>query len=208
MKDSILTRQHILLKIGFVIFQTILISFATFWQFVALLIFNFFFLVILQPRILFIWIRTLVKLLPLYISILIFGLIFDSAFLHQLSLLASISLILLLSVYLINTSSIPNIIGDTANWSNYPLLADLRFFMIALIFFIPEMAEQFRKIERRKFSLAMVVQIFEKSLTTIHKVGEQSEKTMQNQKRKLFFFPNFLLLVTMLFQVSLYFLVG
>ncbi|MCF7792628.1 MAG: hypothetical protein K9N09_00855 [Candidatus Cloacimonetes bacterium] len=205
MKSPILFRQHALVKLLYVIIQTLIISFSNINFFIILTVFNLFFFLILQPLIIKNWIFTIIKLLPLYISILVFSLIFTTPFLQQLYLLGRLSLILLLSVFLVNTSTIYSFVADTVFLNRFRFTSDVRYFLVAVIFFIPEMVEQFKQAAGRKLSISGIIGIFEKSLNSIQKVEEKAEKSIDDEARKFDLISNLTLILMMFLIVFSYY---
>ncbi len=201
--NQVLFRQNSLLKLLYIIIQTIIISVANLHFFLFLTAFNLAFFFLTQPNLILKWLVTILKLLPFYISFLFFSLLFDVSFPQQLLLLARIALILLLSVYLVSTSSISIFVADTAIWQRFRLMADLRFFLIAVVFFIPVLITQFKQIAGRKISAALFVDIFQTSLDSIQRIERKAEQEMATQKRKFDFAANFVLIFQMILLVAM-----
>ncbi|MCF7910946.1 MAG: hypothetical protein K9M99_00335 [Candidatus Cloacimonetes bacterium] len=86
------------------------------------------------------WYNALLRLLPLFIAILIFSVLSRNNFYDQLLLIARIAFLLLLSVFLINTSTI------TELFTFLPArFAKINQFLTATLLFIPVFMESYAK---------------------------------------------------------------
>lgn len=201
MKSPIFFRQNSLLKLIYVIFTIVLtvitdISFSLF-----LFAFHFFWFLVLQNSIIRKWLITIIKLLPFYSSFLFFSLIFDLLFIPQIFILIRISFILLLSVFILETSSIASFTTDTAGWEKYRFTSDLRFFLIAVIHFIPELISIFKQSNKKKLSLDFLAELFQQSYFSIKKIDLSVKLAGAEQISKFAILPNLVLILSMLLHI-------
>ncbi len=114
----------------------------------------------LYPDIFIYWLNAILRLLPLFIAILIFSLLSGNNFYHDLILIARIIFLLLLSVFLIKTSSIPELFSFLPE-----KCSDIRQFLTATLLFIPIFITSFT--QARKPGRKMT-EIFNETLSVTH----------------------------------------
>ena len=132
LNKSFFEQQNTFLK-TFIIFIGIVISTSVDF-YTLLIIFTFTLLyVIIFPHIYFRWLKTILILLPFYISFFIFGIIFNIPFNLHSYLAIKITYILLLSVYLVSTTSIEAFLTDSVTLSKNTCLNKFRFFLVSTI---------------------------------------------------------------------------
>lgn len=101
-----LFKQNILSKLVFCIVAFPLILHL---EYVYLIILYF----LVSPKIFIIYFHTFLKIIPFFITYLLFGFIFDYDYTSQILFLLKISIFLLLSVYLTKTTSITRFVSDS-----------------------------------------------------------------------------------------------
>jgi hypothetical protein len=158
-------RQHTLAKLLFTTTGCVVIALSSSYNLLylagVLLLYYFLDASILRPIAL-----TLVKLLPLFISLFVMGLLFAIPFPIQATLAARIALILSLSVYCLRTTPPQQIFHDAA-----PLL-HIRFFHEAIVFFaatisfIPLFQDAYSSLPRSR-------SLLHTSITAVHRVFDQ-----------------------------------
>jgi hypothetical protein len=129
-----------------------------------------------------------------YTAFLVFSLIFDVDFLDQLFFLFRLSYILLLSVYLIKTTSRNAFSSDTTSWQSYRFLSQLRFFILAVFLFLQDLAERFREIRKsnNKLSLQYVFDILHSSIKTIPDQEQKLDEPANIKIRRFYWWENML----------------
>jgi len=198
-KDNILSRQNPILKIFISLILVIISSISNFESF--LIIFGFTFLYFLVSlKIYIIWLKTLLKITPFFISIFMFGIIFQISFVDQCFLSLRIIYLLLISVYLTETTTIDSIVSGNAN-KNSNFLLKLKFFIAATVHFIPILTTNFKQnIKTNKNIINVIVISMEDCLKDIHEVELTVTRKIQDniKNRKLSFWDDaylFLLLI-------------
>jgi len=177
-KDNILSKQNSILKVFtsliLVLISTI-ISSETF-----LIIFTFTILyMIVSPIIYFYWLKIIVKVIPFFISLFIFGILFQVPFPDQCLLSIRITHLLLISVYLAKTSSIVSFLTRKKNQDSR-FWFKCKFFIAATIHFIPILTVKFNNnINKTKNIIDIIVLSMEDSVNEIHNV----EKAISNKLR-------------------------
>jgi hypothetical protein len=117
-----------------------------------------------------------------------------------------ITYILLLSVYLVSTTSIEVFLTDSATLSKNIYLNKFRFFLVATICFIPILIEQFETVKKQHKNIFNVIhQAVFQSMDEIKRVEMEALKKLKNSsiRRRFAILPNLYLLLLML----LYFIV-
>ncbi|HPR17018.1 MAG TPA: hypothetical protein PLD62_02115 [Candidatus Cloacimonadota bacterium] len=194
-KESVFLRQNSLLKLLYVIVFTFIITIADLSYFLILFTFHLLLIGSLRFSILPKWLFTIIKILPFYISLLLLSIIFDSPFFPQLLLLGRLSLILLLSVFLIESSSIENFVADTAGWKQR--WHDLRFFFLAVIYFIPVFIGKFKRLKKGKLSINILKECFDE----ICRIETETEQSLRISHRTFDITANLLLILPLLFCI-------
>ena len=99
---------------------------------------------IFSPKIYLLWLKTILKLIPFFISLFIFGFILNLSYPKQIILFSRILYILLLSIYLISTTSLENIKPKSKHIKNNQIITEIFFFIAATISFIPIFLQQYK----------------------------------------------------------------
>ncbi|MBT5420873.1 MAG: hypothetical protein HOK80_08270 [Candidatus Cloacimonetes bacterium] len=201
-KDNILSQQNPILKVFISIMLVIISSISNFNNF--LMIFGFTFLYFLAfPKIYLIWFKTLLKIIPFFISLFIFGIIFQTPFLNQCVLSARIIYLLLISVYLTQTTTIDSIISVKED-QNSNFILKFKFFIAATVHFIPILITKFKyNIKTSRNIINAVVASMEDCLKDIHEVElTVTEKIRVNFKsKKRSFWADAYLLILVVFPI-------
>ena len=177
-KDNILSLQNPIFKIFVSLILIFISSIISFDKFLIVFVFTLLYM-ITSPIIYIIWLKTIVKIIPFFSSLFIFGIIFQIPFLDQCFLSARIIHILLVSVYLVETSSFDSFIsGNKSNDSEFWF--KFKFFLAATIHFIPILTIKFKDNRRsHKNFIDIIVVSMEDCLKEIHEV----EETVNNKVR-------------------------
>ena len=198
-------QQNTFLK-TFIIFIGIVISASVgFYNLLIIFIFTLLY-VIISPYIYFRWLKTILILLPFYISFFIFGIIFNIPFNQHSYVAVKITYIILLSVYLVSTTSIEAFLTDSATLSKNIYLNKFRFFLVATIYFIPILIEQFETVKKKHKNIFNVIhRAVSQSMDEIKRVEMEALKKLENSsiRRKFAILPNLYVLLLLL----LYFMV-
>jgi hypothetical protein len=99
---------------------------------------------IFSPKIYLLWLKTILKLIPFFISLFVFGFILNLSYPKQIILSSRILYILLLSIYLISTTSLENIKPKSKHIKNNQIITEIFFFIAATISFIPIFLQQYK----------------------------------------------------------------
>ena len=169
-QQDIFAKQHVLLKIFFVL---LLITISTILNFSDLLISSGILVIsfFIKPDIIRNWGQVLIRLFPFFISLFIFGIIFQVSFNLQALLAFRICYILLLSVYLISTTPFEAFIADTKTSGDNRFIEDLRFFLLATFQFIPLFLQTYEKVtSKTKLSFSSLGSILQICFNKIHEV--------------------------------------
>jgi len=171
-KDNILSRQNPILKVIISLFLVLISSYISFDKFLIVFAFTFLYMIV-SPKIYNNWLKTLVKIIPFFISLYIFGLFFKIPFPDQCYLSVRIIHLLLISVYLIETTSIDLFVsGKTGH--NLKLGFKFKFFMVATVQFIPILIAKFKDNRKmHKNIIDIIVLSMEDCLNEIHEVEEK-----------------------------------
>ncbi len=175
-KDNIFTRQNSILKLLFSLILVLITSMFSFDKFLIVFAFTLMYMIV-SPTIYIHWLKTLVKLVPFFISLFILGILFRFPFPDQCYLSARIIHILLISIYIVETSSIGSFISwktdhDSGFWFK------LKFLLAATVYFIPILTIKFQdnwKIHKNIINLILIS--MEDCIKEIHDV----EKTILNK---------------------------
>ena len=198
--ESFFEQQNTFLKV-FIIFIGIVISASVdFYTLLIIFIFTLLY-VIISPYIYFRWLKTILILLPFYISFFIFGIIFNIPFDQHSYVAIKITYILLLSVYLVSTTSIKAFLTDSATLSKNIYLNKFRFFLVATICFIPILIEQFETIKKKhKNTFNVIYQAVSQSMDEIKRVEMDALKKLKNSsiRRRFVILPNLYMLLLLL----------
>lgn len=139
---SFLSKQHLILKIIFILLSFIFIFIANKSHFIAL-----FFTTILLLGVCFkiyiIWLKIIVRLIPLFISLYLFVIILSVDFWIETILIGKITYLALLSAYLIQTTFMNSVAKDLHIFMKYRFFRKMFFFIIMTISFIPILLDKF-----------------------------------------------------------------
>ena len=203
--ESCFHRQNPYLKSGIVfvgIISSIIIDFPAFVLVFALSLLY----LIFYPGIYLNWLTTILKLIPLFISYFVFGVLFRLSFEAQLLVFLRINFLILLSVYLISTTSVDSLLINSTSFSRYKFISDLFFFLLATISFIPILLEQFNEsFSKSKNFLQIITDTFSNSFQKIGVVEKRTYQKMndQYQKQQFWNFPNlYAMLLLMIYVIS------
>lgn len=205
-KDNLLSLQNPILKIIISIILIIISSVIDLDKFLLIFFLTFLYL-IPSPIIYFIWLKTLVKIIPFFISLFIFGIIFRISFPDQCFLSARIIYFLLISVYLIETSSIDSFISWKANF-NSGFWLKFKFLLAATIHFIPMLTNKF-KVNRKlkKNIIDIIVTSMEDCFKEIHEVEAAiMDRLRINNSRKISPWANIYLSLLVIIPILIIFI--
>ncbi|MBT3168577.1 MAG: hypothetical protein HN952_01920 [Candidatus Cloacimonetes bacterium] len=189
MNNSIFYQQNSLLKFFLAILGAFIAIFLTIKLLLFLFIVTFFYLY-QDTKIIIKWLQTSLKIVPLFISIFIFGIIFKIDFFTQLTLSLRILFILFLSVYLTSSTSIDFFLQDTAFVSHSVLLNKFRFFGVATINFLPIFWNEYKNIEKTNI-LATISNSISNSFNKVNLVEKETIQKMNSYaKTKFRIIPN------------------
>ncbi len=197
---SFFEQQNTFLK-TFIIFIGIVISALVDFNTLLIIFILTLLYVIISPNIYFRWLKTILILLPFYISFFIFGIIFNIPFNQHSYMAIKITYILLLSVYLVSTTSMEAFLTDSATLSKNIYLNKFRFFLVATICFIPILIEQFETIKKKhKNTFNVLHQAVSQSMDEIKRVEMEALKKLKNSsiRRRFAILPNLYMLLLLL----------
>lgn len=208
-KDNILSLQNAILKIFVSIVLIIISSIISFDKFFIIFGFTFVYMFI-SPIIYLVWLKTLLRITPFFISLFIFGILFQIPFPDQCFLSMRIIYLLLVSVYLTETTSIDSIISGKVNF-NYGFWLKFKFLLAATIHFIPMLANKFKD---NKFKHKNIIDLMVKSMEDCFKDVHDVEVTtmdriiINNKNRKVSVWANIylslLVIIPILFILTSY----
>ncbi len=205
-KDNILSRQNPILKIFISLILVIISSISKFESFLIIFAFTFFYFLV-SLKIYIIWLKTLLKIIPFFISVFMFGIIFQTSFPNQCFLSLRIIYLLLISVYLTETTTIDSIVSGNAD-KNSNFLLKLKFFIAATVHFIPILTTNFKQnIKTNKNIINVIVISMEDCLKDIHEVEltvtKRIQDNVENRKVSIWADVYLLLLLMILILVTL-----
>ena len=177
-KDNILSKQNPTLKVFVSIVLVLISSIISRENFLIIFAFTFLYMIV-SPIIYIYWLKTIIKIIPFFISLFIFGIIFQISFPDQCFLSLRIIHLLLISVYLVETSSINKfIIGNNNQGSGFWFKC--KFFIAATVHFIPILTVKFNNNRKKhKNIIDILVLSMEDSVNEIHSV----EKVVFNKMK-------------------------
>ena len=141
-RDNILSRQNSILKVVISLILVIISSIISFDKFLILFAFTFLYMII-SPIIYINWLKTIVRIVPFFISLFVFGIFFRVQFPDQCYLSARIIYLLLISAYLIESTSIDSFVSVKTG-HNSKFWFKLKFFIAATVHFIPILIIKFK----------------------------------------------------------------
>ncbi len=207
--NSFFSKQSTFLKLLFILFG-ITISFLINFQLFLIIFFLTLLYLIITPKIYLIWLKTLLKLVPFFISYFIFGIIFRIPFDLQSIVVMRIIFILLLSVYLVSTSSVETFLIDSTKLSRSKFLNDLRFFLVATIYFIPVFIDQFKIASFKKTKIIYIISAsLNQSIKEIKAIEIRTLEKIKNteiKQHKFDIFPNLYLIYICCIYISVFFI--
>ncbi|MCD4795759.1 MAG: hypothetical protein K8R49_01120 [Candidatus Cloacimonetes bacterium] len=155
---------------------------------------------VICPGIYIVFLKTLLKLLPFFISFFIFGIIFKIPFNEHCIVAARVIYILLLSVYIVHTSSTENFLADSCWLPQKTFIENIKFFIIATIHFIPVFVKQYKTASQRSRKVFNIInESFSLSMDEIRSVEmETIKKIAMVKKRKDILFANLYLTILLL----------
>lgn len=137
------SKQNFILKFFFIlsgILFSLTLNLREFYIIFLLTLFYFIF----SPKIYLLWLKIILKLIPFFISLFVFGFILNLSYPKQIFLSSRILYILLLSIYLISTTSLENIKPKSKHIKNNQFITEIFFFIAATISFIPIFLQQYK----------------------------------------------------------------
>ncbi len=190
-KDNIFILQNPILKVFISLILVLISSIINLDKFLIVFAFTFLYMIV-SPNIYIIWLRTLIKIVPFFISLFFFGIFFRIPFPDQCYLSTRIIHLLLISVYLIETTSIDSFISGKANfYSGFWL--KFKFFLAATIHFIPILTTKFKDNRKtHKNIIDIIVLSMENCFMEIHKVEKSvtNELGINKEREKVSLWPN------------------
>ncbi|MDP8210615.1 MAG: hypothetical protein P9M05_07365 [Candidatus Stygibacter australis] len=150
---DILFKQHPLFKWFFCLTLSLFIVIATSIKLLLLFAVVLLYL-LLYPEIYKFWLNALMRILPLIIAILIFSLLSRNDFYNDLLLIARIAFLLLISVFLIKTSSLTELFAFLPEKMN-----PFKEFLTATLLFIPIFFESFAQAKKQSNNLSKIITI-------------------------------------------------
>jgi len=192
--------QNFILKIFAVILGIIVTTCLKYNLFVLLFVFTLVYAAF-NFRILSDWVRVNVKLLPFFSSLIILTIIFRLDIFEQLMMISKISYLLLLSVYLIKTSDLNDLLHFLGKNNNLDKIIS---FLIITINFIPLFYDNFTVIFQKSKNL---IDTFTRAVGETYKqrlaVAEMSKKQLQESALKKEFWCLENMLLELLIAVEL-----
>ncbi|HHE39054.1 MAG TPA: hypothetical protein ENL20_10855 [Candidatus Cloacimonetes bacterium] len=193
-KHAFFQKQNSILKIIVVLFG-LLISTTVQIKLFLLIFFLTLVYLIISPAVIFVWLKTILKLLPFLFSFFLLGIIFNIPFDEQILVVLRILFILLLSVFLASTNSIESILAC------FPMRkanSNFFFFLVATISFVPIFIKYYQ-IEKKKDKniLRIIENAFFSSFRKINEVEISSKERINTPipKQDFWNIPNFSLLL-------------
>ena len=131
---------------------------------------------IFSPKIYLLWLKTILKLIPFFISLFVFGFILNLSYPKQIILSSRILYILLLSIYLISTTSLENIKPKSKHIKNNQIITEIFFFIAATISFIPIFLQQYKIASVKEKNFFNIIS--EAVVLSKNKISEVEKKTI------------------------------
>jgi len=181
-KENILSQQNPILKVIASLILVLISSIISIEKFFIIFAFTLIYMII-SPNIYIRWLKTIIKIIPFFISIFVFGILFQIYFPVQCFLSLRIIHLLLISVYLSETSSIYSIINGNKNQDS-GFWFKCKFLIIAIVHFIPILTVKFNdKRRKHKSIIDIIVLSMEDSFKEIHNVEKAVfDKVVINKK--------------------------
>ena len=140
---SFFQKQNSFLKLLLILFGLIISVLISFPRFLIMFGITFFYLII-SPNIYLDWFKIFLKMIPFFVSYFIFGMIFNVSFITQSFISIRIMFLLLLSVYLISTTSMEGFLSNSTRISKNRIFSNITFFIVATVYFIPILSDQYK----------------------------------------------------------------
>jgi hypothetical protein len=150
--NDFFAKQHLFLKFLLLISAIIYLSKANLTAIGILLIFQLIFF-LPKPKLIENWLQTCLKLAPFLTAFFILGIIFNSDFLVQLRTAAKILMLIMFSVYLVQTTNLNNFLADIS--PVFGKESPFVLYIAATAEFIPTFVNNFRKIQGNIFHSAL-----------------------------------------------------
>lgn len=176
---SLFNKQNSLLKF-FLTLICLTISTIMNLQNLIILIFLTLLYLLISYDILILWLKTILMLTPFFTSIFLFGIIFGIPFMTQFVIFLRILYVILLSVYLVSTTTIKDFLIDTNFLPRTLLFYNIRYFFSATIHFIPIFFEQYKTITPQKNDL--IDSIISAIISSYKKIRIVEQATVQQLK--------------------------
>lgn len=206
-KDNILSKQNPFYKVLISIALVIISSLVGFHKFLLIFGITFIYLCV-YPAIYIIWLQTILKIIPFFISLFILGIIFQISFISQCFLSVRILYLLLISVYLTETSSLDSFI-TSGEMQPSRIRWKFMFFLAATVHFIPMLINKFKKnIKVSRNLINIINSSLEECLLEINDVETTVIEKMQNDHivPKVSFSADVYLLLLLVIQLFLLFI--
>lgn len=185
-KDDILSRQNPILKTVFCLCLVLISSIVSFDKFLIIFVFTFLYL-FLSPIIYLSWLKVIIKILPFFISLFLFGIIFGVPFTDQCYLSLRLIHFLLISAYLVKTSSLDSLSSGYKKQST-KLWFKFEFLLTAIVHFIPILIDKFNDNRKKHGNLVdIIVSSMIDCIKEIHNVEEAvfDEVDINSKKREV-----------------------
>ncbi|MDY6915444.1 MAG: hypothetical protein SVM86_03910, partial [Candidatus Cloacimonadota bacterium] len=145
------------------------------------------------------WLKTCLKLIPFFIAYFLLGTVFNIDFELQLLTSAKIIIFLLLSVYIISTTSLENFLADISFLCKQN--SEFTIYLAAIFEFIPLFIKNFKKIRSNPIHAAVnaISKTADESVGIHQNIKKKLEKTLP--KRELANIPNMFLLILILLMI-------
>ena len=183
-KDNILSRQNPILKVFISLFLVLISSYISFDKFLIVFAFTFLYMIV-SPNIYKKWLNTSVRIIPFFISLYVFGIFFQIPFPDQCYLSVRIIHLILVSVYLVETTSVSSFVSGKTD-HNSESWFKFKFFLAATVHFIPILIVKFKdKRKTHKNIIDVIVSSMEDCLIEIHEVEETiiNKVEISNEKK-------------------------
>ena len=194
---SFFQRQNSFLKLLLILFGLIISVSISFPGFLIMFGITFLYLII-SPEIYIAWFKIFLKMIPFFVSYFIFGMIFNVSFISQSFVSIRIIYMLLLSVYLISTTSMEGFLSNSIWISKNKIFSEIAFFTVATVYFIPILSEQYKIAAQKSRNVFQIISdAFTMSFQKINHVEKTvSEKLNEgNYKSRFHVLPNLYLLL-------------
>ncbi|NQV17302.1 MAG: hypothetical protein HQ534_01990 [Armatimonadetes bacterium] len=153
---------------------------------------------IISPKIYLDWFKIFLKIIPFFVSYFIFGMIFNVSFITQSFVSIRIMFMLLLSVYLISTTSMEGFLSNSTLISKNKIFSEIAFFIVATVYFIPILSKQYKISAQKSRNIFQILpdaftMSFQKISHVEKTVSEKLEKC--NFKSRFYVLPNLYLVL-------------